>query len=314
MIIPNSWEWDRLRTYVLYPESAKMSALHLAAAGFEYVGNGIRSTVMCVSCRQGIDLDLEEWMPADVFQEIHQQSSPACDFVNRERHMVERASNSAAASSAVSHIQDDDVSKNTHQNEIGIKRNKSDGGASGGRGREGVTAKLSPVPRERQARMRYRSKQARLKTFDKRQSVFPVDVRKMAMCGLYDTGEGDCVRCFSCGGGLKNWRINDHPCIEHIRSYPNCSFVKKQKSPEFYSAVMYLNACFSSKDQITKSMVKAHMLHKARAEILTLTEENETFSRRLQCRSCGVDLFGIVCGMLVMRPKYPVMCGVWPLD
>ncbi|KAK0063290.1 E3 ubiquitin-protein ligase XIAP [Biomphalaria pfeifferi] len=230
-----------------------MSALHLAAAGFEYVGNGIRSIVMCVSCRQTIDLDLDEWMPADVFQEIHQQSFPACDFVNREKHMVEMASNSAAASSTGSNNQDEDVSKNVLQNEkeIGIKRNESDGGASGERGRECVTAKLSPVPRERQARIRYKSKPARLKTFDKRQSVFPVDVRKMAMCGLYDTGEGDCVRCFSCGGGLKNWRINDHPCIEHIRSYPNCSFVKKQKSPEFYSAVMYLNTCFSSKDQVS---------------------------------------------------------------
>lgn len=35
-------------------------------------------------------------------------------------------------------------------------------------------------------------------------------------------GVGDSVRCYFCGGGLRNWEVGDIPLTEHARWYPNC--------------------------------------------------------------------------------------------
>ena len=46
-------------------------------------------------------------------------------------------------------------------------------------------------------------------------------------------GFGDCVRCFSCGGGLRNWEDGDIPWIEHARWYPCCEYLKQRKGDLF---------------------------------------------------------------------------------
>ena len=37
------------------------------------------------------------------------------------------------------------------------------------------------------------------------------------------TGVGDSVRCYYCGGGLRNWEAGDDPMVEHARWYPECA-------------------------------------------------------------------------------------------
>jgi hypothetical protein len=44
---------------------------------------------------------------------------------------------------------------------------------------------------------------------------------------------GDCVRCFFCGGGMKNWEGEDNPWIEHARWFPDCEYVKLCKGNSF---------------------------------------------------------------------------------
>lgn len=46
-------------------------------------------------------------------------------------------------------------------------------------------------------------------------------------------GFQDCVRCFYCGGGLKNWEYGDSPWVEHARWYPNCAYLKQVKGEDF---------------------------------------------------------------------------------
>ena len=46
-------------------------------------------------------------------------------------------------------------------------------------------------------------------------------------------GFGDCVRCFYCGGGLRNWEDGDIPWIEHARWYHNCEYLKQRKGDLF---------------------------------------------------------------------------------
>ncbi|KAL5004428.1 hypothetical protein ScPMuIL_017884 [Solemya velum] len=59
----------------------------------------------------------------------------------------------------------------------------------------------------------------------------------LATAGLFYTGSGDKVRCFSCGGGLRDWEDSDDPWVEHARWYPTCSFVQQVKGPDFVKAV-----------------------------------------------------------------------------
>jgi len=46
--------------------------------------------------------------------------------------------------------------------------------------------------------------------------------QRLAEAGLVYTGVGDSVRCYYCGGGLKNWKDGDDPREEHKRWYPDC--------------------------------------------------------------------------------------------
>ena len=47
------------------------------------------------------------------------------------------------------------------------------------------------------------------------------------------SGFGDCVRCWFCGGGLRNWEDGDMPWIEHARWYPSCEYLKQRKGDLF---------------------------------------------------------------------------------
>ena len=43
------------------------------------------------------------------------------------------------------------------------------------------------------------------------------------------TGEGDMVRCFSCGLEMCNWNKEDIPYDEHMREQPQCDFIRNIK-------------------------------------------------------------------------------------
>lgn len=39
------------------------------------------------------------------------------------------------------------------------------------------------------------------------------------------SGVGDSVRCYFCGGGLRNWEHGDVPMEEHAKWYPKCPHI-----------------------------------------------------------------------------------------
>ncbi|XP_071112519.1 baculoviral IAP repeat-containing protein 7-B-like isoform X6 [Haliotis cracherodii] len=59
------------------------------------------------------------------------------------------------------------------------------------------------------------------------------DRQVIAEAGFFYTGFGDSVKCFSCGGALRNWQKDDDPWIEHARWFPRCPYVRQQKGNEF---------------------------------------------------------------------------------
>lgn len=51
-------------------------------------------------------------------------------------------------------------------------------------------------------------------------------------------GVGDSVRCYHCGGGLRNWEVGDEPILEHARWYPDCGHVLLVKGPLYVKDVL----------------------------------------------------------------------------
>lgn len=51
------------------------------------------------------------------------------------------------------------------------------------------------------------------------------DVDKMVKYGFFYTGDGDLIKCFYCGIGLKDWSPADDPLAEHVRYAPDCQFL-----------------------------------------------------------------------------------------
>jgi len=69
--------------------------------------------------------------------------------------------------------------------------------------------------------------------------VKPVHSHTLSNFLLYCvSGYGDYVRCFFCGGGLRNWEPGDDPWVEHARWFPRCIFVKQNKGQTFINLVL----------------------------------------------------------------------------
>lgn len=77
----------------------------------------------------------------------------------------------------------------------------------------------------------------RMNTFD----TFPVfinsNTKDMAEAGLFYCKFADCVRCYYCGGGLRNWEPLDVPKEVHAQWYPMCAFLRNKFGDE------YVNEC-----------------------------------------------------------------------
>ena len=42
---------------------------------------------------------------------------------------------------------------------------------------------------------------------------------------IIPTGNGDLIRCYQCGIGLKDWGHTDDPLTEHVRYSPSCQYI-----------------------------------------------------------------------------------------
>ncbi|XP_045195482.2 baculoviral IAP repeat-containing protein 7-A-like isoform X1 [Mercenaria mercenaria] len=65
----------------------------------------------------------------------------------------------------------------------------------------------------------------RLESFEAWPEYIPVDKIDLVDAGLVYTGVGDSVRCYFCGGGLRNWEYGVVPMEEHAKWYPKCPHI-----------------------------------------------------------------------------------------
>lgn len=71
---------------------------------------------------------------------------------------------------------------------------------------------------------------------------WPISVRQrpdeLADAGFFYIGTGDRVKCFACGGGLKDWQIDDIPWDEHALWYGDeCMYVKHSRGEDFVKRI-----------------------------------------------------------------------------
>lgn len=60
---------------------------------------------------------------------------------------------------------------------------------------------------------------------------------ELSAAGFFYTGVGDRVKCFSCGGGLKDWDDGDQPWEQHALWLSNCNFLKLIKGEAYIESV-----------------------------------------------------------------------------
>ncbi|EDW18028.1 death-associated inhibitor of apoptosis 1 [Drosophila mojavensis] len=95
----------------------------------------------------------------------------------------------------------------------------------------------------------YAIESARLRSFEDWPRNMKQKPQQLAEAGFFYTGVGDRVRCFSCGGGLKDWDDNDEPWEQHALWLGQCRFVKLIKGQLYIDSVVAAAAEAAKQDQ-----------------------------------------------------------------
>ncbi|KAL7733451.1 hypothetical protein ACLKA6_004931 [Drosophila palustris] len=94
----------------------------------------------------------------------------------------------------------------------------------------------------------YAIETARLRSFEDWPRNMKQKPQQLAEAGFFYTGVGDRVRCFSCGGGLKDWDDNDEPWEQHALWLSHCRFVKLIKGQKYIDDVAAAQAAQQQED------------------------------------------------------------------
>lgn len=78
----------------------------------------------------------------------------------------------------------------------------------------------------------------RLESFKSWPDYLPISPDPLVEAGLVYTGVGDNVRCYFCGGGLRNWERDDKPWVEHTKWYPECGHILLVKGQKYIDAIL----------------------------------------------------------------------------
>uniref|UniRef100_A0AAG5DBL7 RING-type domain-containing protein n=1 Tax=Anopheles atroparvus TaxID=41427 RepID=A0AAG5DBL7_ANOAO len=85
----------------------------------------------------------------------------------------------------------------------------------------------------------------RMKSYEDWPTSLKQKPKQLSDAGFFYTGKSDRVKCFSCGGGLKDWEQDDEPWQQHAIWYSNCHYLQLMKGPEF------IRKCLALKDAAT---------------------------------------------------------------
>lgn len=76
----------------------------------------------------------------------------------------------------------------------------------------------------------YTAVEQRLASFKSWPFYAKTEPATLARAGFFFTGRKDTVHCFSCKGCLGNWEESDDPWKEHAKWFPECGFLRSEKT------------------------------------------------------------------------------------
>uniref|UniRef100_A0A3B3T3Q4 Baculoviral IAP repeat containing 2 n=1 Tax=Paramormyrops kingsleyae TaxID=1676925 RepID=A0A3B3T3Q4_9TELE len=234
LLYDNTSELFRISTFAKFPPTVAVTERSLARAGFYYTGVGDR--VQCFRC----NATAENWQAGECPTERHRQISPTCTFIQSLPSTSSLLSSSHSAFSPLRHLTALQVSASVTtpaatypgqtEEQVGFLGFPTSPLSSRG---------LEDASHQRPAACHNAGmcrEQERLDSFQNWSytAVTPADLAK---AGFYYMGQADCVACFCCGGQLSNWEPGDRAVLEHQRHYPNCRFVRGERTENVPIAV-----------------------------------------------------------------------------
>lgn len=219
-------EDNRVKTFVNWPHSF-IDPKKLAQTGFSYIGPD--DNVKCYFCKA----EIGRWEPEDDEVTEHIRWSPNCPLLKR------RETNNVPISEA-------DLDRVLPPLTYDVC-----GPFSRVEMRQGSYAESSftvPAIETQQQSLRnpehpeYAIESARIRSYEDWPKTMKQTPKDLSDAGFFYTQTGDRVKCFSCGGGLRDWDENDVPWEQHALWFGKCEYLKLMKGQEYIDAVIAANS------------------------------------------------------------------------
>lgn len=198
-------EIDRLNSFKGYSNANTISTALMARTGLFY--DAVKKQVKCYFCKY----ILQNFKSNDDFVRLHYKYSRSCPLMTRRR----------TANVPINLIELDLALPPLIYDECGTGHRYTN---------------ASAIYRE--------VKYPQFAKIDERKESYkdwPLQMKQkpevLAESGLFYTKEGDKVKCYDCGLGLKDWAEDDNPWIEHVKYSKNCHYVNFVKGRDFVELV-----------------------------------------------------------------------------
>ncbi|XP_076037223.1 baculoviral IAP repeat-containing protein 7-like [Oratosquilla oratoria] len=214
------YEKERLATFVNWPVEW-LSPQQLSKDGFYYLRT--EDHVACFFCR-GI---VGSWDPGDTARGEHMRYFPQCPFV--KGHPVGNVP--LEESEILARIPTPAQQPTISSYDVCGSGRHMPGSYPESQPKEGTWMGLPQHSGPK--RKDFLTKESRVSSFSKWPERVQQRPEELADAGFFYCGLSDHVRCFHCGGGLRNWENDDEAWEEHARWYPDCNFVLLKKGQDF---------------------------------------------------------------------------------
>lgn len=215
-----------------------ISKAELARYGFYYVGPN--DMVKCYFCRVEIGL----WEPNDNVLSEHLRWSPYCALLRKRQtnnvpidaSFLDQLPEPSYDTCGI-RIRENSMAENAYS-----PSDRSSGGSLLSPG-SSLTSESSEVgalqlaptlPQQKRPEYpNYAIEAKRLESYEDWPKFMKQKPKELSDAGFFYTGKSDRVKCFSCGGGLKDWEAEDEPWEQHAMWYNNCEYLKLMKGEEY---------------------------------------------------------------------------------
>ncbi|XP_061193488.1 baculoviral IAP repeat-containing protein 3-like [Saccostrea echinata] len=252
------YEWLRIKSFSTFPLNSSQSSVRLARSGFYFTGKN--QECVCFSC----GLHHSNWTRENI-TELHKKLSPSCRHVHGKEDTNVPVGSSE--SNHTNHLYSESICSGVnnkhaapHAQQISGKPLKQPSGgyspyAQNNPSLSGLFQPCTPQPNhlkealeplgivvDRPKYPSYSVLATRISSFQQWPSHLTQTPRDLSLAGFFYAGYGDYVRCFFCGGGLRNWEPGDDAWVEHARWFPKCPFLIQNRGQDFVNLIQRVQA------------------------------------------------------------------------